>query len=75
MDLQGELIDLLGVELFELAGDILEKRNKIVFEVKSQELAKVEHARQAKAKVIVLKILKICSKWQNITVKKFIKIF
>lgn len=53
MDLQGELIDLLGVELFELAGDILEKRNKIVFEVKSQELAKVEHARQAKAKPAV----------------------
>ncbi|KAF1763916.1 hypothetical protein GCK72_003862 [Caenorhabditis remanei] len=51
-DIQCELIDLLGVELFELAGDVLEKRNKIVYEVKSAELAKVELAKQNKTKVI-----------------------
>lgn len=50
-DLQGELIDLLGVELFELAIEILEKRNKICYEIKSKALQKATEARQNKSKV------------------------
>ncbi|CAI2335194.1 unnamed protein product [Caenorhabditis sp. 36 PRJEB53466] len=49
-DIQNELIELLGFELFDLVGEILENRNKISYEAKSKALEQVTEAKQNKPK-------------------------